>query len=398
VSCRSGGNCTAGGYYKDSSGHFQAFVGNEVNGTWGNAIEIPGTATLNTGGEATVISVSCASAGNCAAGGNYTGSHAPLKFKAFVADEVNGTWGNAIEVPGTGNAEVASVSCPSAGNCTVGGSYTGSSGHPQAFVANEVNGTWGNAIEVPGTATLNTGGNAGVISLSCPSAGDCTVGGSYTGSSGNAQAFVADEVNGTWGNAIEVPGTATLNTGGNAAADSVSCASAGNCAAGGNYTVGQAKFLAFVANEVNGTWGHAIEVPGTAALNAGGDATVDSVSCPSAGNCAASGHVAVGSASGISGQLFVVSEVNGTWSDAVQVPGQAPPNDSATDQNSSVSCQSAGNCAATGSQAFVVSEVNGAWGEAVQVPGSGAGDLVNSVSCPPGGCTAGGGTIVTSQN
>ena len=31
------------------------------------------------------------------------------------------------------------------------------------------------------------------------------------------------------------------------------------------------------------SWGSAIEVPGTAALNVGGNATVNSVSCPSAG-------------------------------------------------------------------------------------------------------------------
>jgi hypothetical protein len=38
-----------------------------------------------------------------------------------------------------------------------------------------------------------------------------------------------------WGTAREVPGTATLNRDGNAAIDSVSCASAGNCSAGGRY-------------------------------------------------------------------------------------------------------------------------------------------------------------------
>src|SRR5262249_16448304 len=59
---------------------------------------------------------------------------------------------------------------------------------------------WGNAIEVPGTAALNAGGTAVVTSVSCPSAGNCTAGGQYADKSGiSAQAFVADEVNGTWG-------------------------------------------------------------------------------------------------------------------------------------------------------------------------------------------------------
>src|SRR5438045_358698 len=48
VSCAAvGGDCAAGGYYPDGSGHSQAFVVSETNGNWGNPIEVPGTATLN---------------------------------------------------------------------------------------------------------------------------------------------------------------------------------------------------------------------------------------------------------------------------------------------------------------------------------------------------------------
>src|SRR6266851_2090754 len=99
---------------------------------------------------------------------------------------------------------------------------------------------WGRAIEVPGTAALNADGEAHVSSVSCGSAGTCTAGGSYTDGSGlgNSQGFVASQVNGRWGTAIEVPGTAALNAGGNAGVTSVACASAGNCAAGGYYADG----------------------------------------------------------------------------------------------------------------------------------------------------------------
>ena len=45
-----------------------------VGGTWRTAQNVPGAATLNKGGEAQVQSVSCASAGNCSAGGGYTDS------------------------------------------------------------------------------------------------------------------------------------------------------------------------------------------------------------------------------------------------------------------------------------------------------------------------------------
>jgi hypothetical protein len=96
---------------------------------------------------------------------------------------------------------------------------------------------WGTAREVPGTAALNAGGNAAVDSVSCTSAGNCSAGGSYKDSSGHQQAFVVSQINGTWGKAKEVPGTSALNQGRNAGVSSVSCASAGNCSAGGSYAV-----------------------------------------------------------------------------------------------------------------------------------------------------------------
>jgi hypothetical protein len=191
VSCGSAGNCSAVGAYQDKSGHAQAFVVNEVNGTWGTAQEVPGTAALNTGGNADVSSVSCASAGNCSASGNYTlNSGATPPIRGFVANEVNGTWGTAQEVPGT--AALNTVSCGSAGNCSAGGWSVGEVAHQsQAIVVDEVNGAWGTALEVAGA--LNTGGSAAVLSMSCASVGNCGAGGSYTNKSGHIQAFVVNE-------------------------------------------------------------------------------------------------------------------------------------------------------------------------------------------------------------
>ena len=262
-----------------------------LGGTWHAAQKVPGTATLNKGGTAQVQSVSCASAGNCSAGGYYTGGSG--HHQVFVVSEVNGIWRTAMKIPGTanlnqhGNAEVNSVSCASAGNCSAGGYYKDGSWHTQAFVVSQVNGTWHTAREVPGTTSLNQGGSAWIYSVSCASAGNCSAGGSYF--AGYWHAFVASEVNGTWHTAREVPGTAALNTGKIAYLTSVSCASAGNCSAGGTYTDSSKRMRAFVVSEVNGTWHTAREVPGTATLNQGGNAAVQSVSCASAGNCSAGG-------------------------------------------------------------------------------------------------------------
>ena len=279
---------------------------------WGQAIEVPGAGTLNTGGLAEVVSVSCASAGNCAAGGGYSDGFG--NSQAFVASQRNGRWGTAIEVPGLGPlnlgglARVNSVSCASAGNCTAGGYTTGGSGRGQAFVVSERNGRWGTATVVPGTQALNAGGLAQVSSVSCASAGNCTIGGSYGDGFGNVKAFVASQRNGRWGKAIKVPGMAALHAVGGASVLSVSCASAGNCAAGGYYVDRVRHSRAFLVGQRNGRWGAAIRAPGTDKLNAGHVAEVVSVSCASAGNCTAGGSYH--NRRGLS-EAFVTSQRNG---------------------------------------------------------------------------------------
>jgi hypothetical protein len=57
---------------------------------------------LDTGHRSDVESVSCASAGNCAAGGWYLTVRNKLRQQAWVASERNGRWAKAQEVPGSG--------------------------------------------------------------------------------------------------------------------------------------------------------------------------------------------------------------------------------------------------------------------------------------------------------
>jgi hypothetical protein len=59
----------AGRWYMDGSGNQQAFLASERHGTWRAATEVPGTGALNKGGSAAISSVSCVSAGRCAANG-----------------------------------------------------------------------------------------------------------------------------------------------------------------------------------------------------------------------------------------------------------------------------------------------------------------------------------------
>ncbi len=225
----------------------------QVRGKWGRAVEVPGMGKLNAGGDADVGSVSCAARGSCTAGGFYTDRSG--RYQAFVVSQVRGKWGRAVEVPGTGklnaggDADVGSVSCAARGSCTAGGSYADHTGRYQAFVVSQVRGKWGRAVEVPGTGKLNAGGDADVGSVSCAARGSCTAGGFYTGRAGHLQAFVVSQVRGKWDTAVEVPGTAELNAGGQAGVNSLSCAAPGSCTAGGFYTDGSGNGQAFVATK-----------------------------------------------------------------------------------------------------------------------------------------------------
>jgi hypothetical protein len=347
VSCRSTGDCSAGGIYENSSDSPQAFVVNEKSGKWGDAETVPGIA--NAADQSQLGSLSCASAGNCVAGGSY--QDASGHEQAFVVSETNGNWANSEEVPGTGSlnvggdAQVYSVSCPSAGACAAVGDYQNASFDTEVFVASENKRKWGMAVEVPGTATLNAGDSDSINSVSCASAGNCSAGGSYANATFDTEVFVVSEKKGVWARAIELPGIGALNAAGDSMLSSLSCGSGGNCAAGGMYAPSPDNKQVFVANEINGKWSDAIEVPGSASLNAGDEASFGSVSCASASSCAGGGSYLDGS---MNTQAFVVNETNGKWSDAIEVPGTSTLNVGGNGFVASVSCPSAGNCGAGG--------------------------------------------------
>jgi hypothetical protein len=93
-----------------------------------------------------------------------------------------------------GTASALSESCASAGTCAAGGEYADRHHHSQVFVAAERDGRWGRAIEVPGMCTLNASGNAEItILVSCAPAGTCAAGGDYWDRRGRPQGFVVSQ-------------------------------------------------------------------------------------------------------------------------------------------------------------------------------------------------------------
>jgi hypothetical protein len=425
MSCPAPGDCTAGGTYQVESGvrlfHPREFVVSQARGTWGTARVLAGVPGGGPHSDEGVRALACPAVGDCAAGINFTNmldGGAPVG-RPYLATEVHGTWSRAAVVPGlarlsiAGYAQLSSVACGSAGNCTAGGYYDLSVKQccfAQEFIVTEAHGTWGQAEPVPGLIALNTGRYAQVDSVACAAAGWCAVGGTYTDRHHDVQAFVADERGGTWRKATGVPGLSTLNTGasnfGGAEVNALSCPRPGTCVAAGGYTT-RPGTEAFVATERNGTWGQAQTLGSAAALRPDGSAWIYALSCPAPGDCSAGGQ-----ASNYSDQseqfstAFVVSESGGTWHAARRAPGLATLNYGQDASIDTIACSGPAKCVAGGyytgrfdAQPLLTSETGGRWQPPTRLAGwpTSASDegTVETVACAPGtasACGAGGTT------
>src|SRR5258706_13808632 len=85
-------------------------------------------------------------------------------------------------------------------------------------------GSWGRAITVPGLGALNKGQNAGVLSVSCPSPGNCAAVGDYRDGARHQQGSVVSEGKGGWRRAVEGAGRVARNKSG---VGGVGCAASG---------------------------------------------------------------------------------------------------------------------------------------------------------------------------
>ncbi|MGO9659934.1 MAG: hypothetical protein ACLP7F_16470 [Acidimicrobiales bacterium] len=355
---------------------------------------LPGNA-----GASTPNAVSCWAPDDCTAAGNYeiwAGSYAV--YLATVEAEKDGTWGPVHVVEGAKgvkteqDAQMNGISCPSAGDCTAVGQYYDGTDTLQAMAATETAGIWEPAVEVqvPGEPIEATGTLPGaqeaqskgiLSSVSCPSAGNCTAVGFYVPSPGTLEAIVATEVSGTWAPVMPVGSPKGAAPGASDTLGSVSCPSAGNCTAVGKYVGSPFTTYAMAITETAGRWAPPKEVatpPGPSDY-----VDLDNVSCSSAGNCTAIGGYDGGRCCDSTAELYhimLVTERAGSWgaaSDLVLLPANATPMTVASNLNqvASLSCSSTGNCTLAGgypdqggtTQAMVAVERAGTWARASKV-------------------------------
>jgi len=150
VSCSFPGDCAAAGngLYPDSAiaggdAHVP-FVVDETFGSWGDAIEVPGLATLNVGLVAAASSISCSMPGDCGAGGVYADGSTTAKPSSRMRPMASGATRSrfGLVVDQHWRRRVVLDLLPIERRVRGAGQYADALGNGQAFVANEVNGAW----------------------------------------------------------------------------------------------------------------------------------------------------------------------------------------------------------------------------------------------------------------
>jgi len=412
VACVSAKNCAAIGVwlYSDLNGKWKAGKVPVVHGTGGthlNALDCPaagkceavgqaglqhvaqvsengrqwkaGEITLPPDAEAVnpplgpspaLYSVSCSSAGNCAAVGQYRAAN--KTERPLLVTQSGGTWGAGSEPQLPANADTSpdpdqpgvgggltQISCPAAGECTAVGWYTNEdAGHSYyPWVATESGGTWSTGTDALLPADAATFGDIekgaspffGFTGLSCPSAGNCTAIGGYQDRNGAEEGLILTERNGVWSPGIKapLPPQAVPNSEPNefnSPLVSVSCSAPDDCAVVGWYVVHpEGTTHGLLLRERSGQWtASSLALPQKAKAPNG--VYMVSVSCPSRGNCVAGGnYFDHGKANGL-----IVRERSGNWLRAVKAAVPKGASRTSHTNLNSVSCPSASACTAGG--------------------------------------------------
>ncbi len=219
-----------------------------------------------------------------------------------------------------------------------------------ALPASAVTVPWQNAraVTLPKGATGIPDGF--LPSLSCVSATECVAGGDYSNTAGAVIGLIVSETNGVWRAPISLVPPVGADANPDVTIFDVSCGAAGNCAAVGSYEDSAKNVVPFTANEVGGRWLRSRELvlPKNALVN-GQAGELRGVDCLSANNCSAVGEYFDNYQAIPRSQGFVATEVRGHWSDATEVKMAARTNFNPFVTFSQLACSSLGNCVGVGS-------------------------------------------------
>jgi hypothetical protein len=280
VSCTSGTSCIAVG--QDSS---SAVVEGWTGGKW----KLQSVPSPSGGSASDFNTVTCISASDCEAIGNYGAKNGD---NDLLAEVWNGSaWAVQPTPPNPSGTDAelgsygAGIACTSATSCIFVGSYhtsAGSANDDFLTLAESWNGTKWTVLTTPNPSGTTQGSFSGV---SCTSATSCIAVGSYDTKSDIHDKALAEYWNGSTWAMQSMPSVVISGATTNTNVDGVSCTSASSCMAAGYYdTTGTQEGP--IAEYWNGsTWTVSLlPAPSTAFFTA-----LLGISCTSASSCTAAG-------------------------------------------------------------------------------------------------------------
>jgi hypothetical protein len=332
VSCPDSSDCTAVGYYKNTSGHDVGLIETYAGGRWTAQIA-PQVSDADTHNAVELAGVSCPSLGNCVADGEYEPNATGTGLELLT--ESGGTWTASVApLPSdtaTGSSQDARVSplvqdqgqnLSCAGTqCEIAGVYTTTSGGDAPLLLHASGSTWTAPpapIPVPSNAAMGANESAVLLDASCGFDGGCTaVGNFYDGT--DTRPLIERTSPAGVVTAMEAPEPADHATGTNVDASlaGVSCLSSTDCTAVGSYANDtSSNQVGFIATLSGGSWS---AQPAAVPNNAGGGGAaasgLSSVACSGRGACLAGGYFEDASANQF-GLFDSYTPAEGYWLDA----------------------------------------------------------------------------------
>lgn len=298
ISCTASSDCTAVGWYRNSSDSTSAMVAVERLGKLSRAVGVTLPQDAHTS-NSQLTAVSCTIAFSCTAVGSYSGL-------AFGVTESDGRVTPRFDIPPpanvspSGRVNLTSISCTSVGNCLAAGNYVDRAGATEALVALESNGKFSDATELLSPSNAGKNPYSWVSGLSCQRVGYCTIVGSYVDESVtvtpqtkrpvSSQATVAVESNGRFSRSLEIASPVGAPLEPYAWLHSVRCTSIGNCVAVGIYddtSTNESVGKPMVAYERGGKFSQAVTfTPPSLRGVAASYTNLISISCMTADICA----------------------------------------------------------------------------------------------------------------
>ncbi len=359
TACWSSGSCVSVGE-DDASGGEHPIVVIDSNGAAAQAVVVTVPAGASTGASAvaSLNSVSCSSAGACAAVGEYQDTSGIVH--GLVVPITGGNVGTAIAVSGpgaSGQTYLRSVSCPLVGVCVAVGTYAiNANANQDGVIVTITNGSPSSVSTAGLPANANTSAPfVSVNSVNCWASGYCVAAGQYLASSNSEiYPFVIPIAKGVPAAGIEValPGNAYTGSGGQQSVlASIGCQATGACVAAGYYvdsSGGSRPLVVPIATSGKPALADAIGLPANAA-GAAADDGLTGVSCGPTGACEAVGYYVDSSGSG---EPLAVATSVGAVSSGIEL--KLPSNAlslSGGKQSASLSavvCPQSGSCLAVG--------------------------------------------------